>query len=205
MSIYSEKLKRIFDELELKQQDVAFDLRIDPGLLSKVLKGTRTPPKGFSDKIATYPSLKDKVNIDLLKHWEAVDEYNKVLVESGTRPPYRIRSMFIQPSRLLQSIETKLDELKSSWEELALNLGTSPRELICELDGMTGKVSEETLMQIAELIQLPAEKIIGYELLNNYDKEEIFAALDTFPEEEIEKALQKRFGPDFKLKKVKQS
>lgn len=202
MSIYSEKLKRIFDDLELKQQDVAFDLRIDPGLLSKVLNGTRTPPKGFSDKIAAYPSLKDKINIDLLKHWEAVDEYNKILTESGVRPPYRVRSILVKPSRLLQSIEAKLDDLNSSWEELALNLRTSPRELIFELDGMTGKVSEETLSQIADLVQLPTEKIIGYELLNNYDKEEIFAALDTFPEEEIEEALKKRFGADFKLRKA---
>ncbi len=202
MSIYSEKLKRAFDSLGLKQQDVAFDLRIDPGLLSKVLNGTRTPPKGFSEKIASYPLLKDRINIDLLKHWEAVDEYNKILAESGISPPIRVRRLLISPNPLLKTIEAQLDQIGSSWEELAINLNTTPRDLIIDLDGASGKVDEDTMFNISEFVQLPYTELVGKELLNNYDKEEIFAALNTFPEEDIEKALQKRFGPDFKLRRA---
>lgn len=80
MSFFGEKLKSLMDSKGIRQQDLAFDTRLDPGNLSKVLNGA-SPSKTMIQKLAEYGPL--GVTEDRLETWKAIDKEGQRLIEAA--------------------------------------------------------------------------------------------------------------------------
>lgn len=75
--VYGAKLQAAIEKSGIPQKDICFDLRIDPALMSKVIRGTLDPPKEwFSESISKHPAL--SLRVETLKEWEAIDKLNKL-------------------------------------------------------------------------------------------------------------------------------
>lgn len=69
--VYGANLLSAIEKSGIDQQTICFDLRIDPALMSKVVKGKLDPPRDwFSERVASHPAL--CLSFDVLKEWEAI-------------------------------------------------------------------------------------------------------------------------------------
>lgn len=60
------------ERASLQQQDLAFDLRVDPALVSKVIRGKQDPPTSLLEKLASYEPL--DVPYQRLRAWRTIDK-----------------------------------------------------------------------------------------------------------------------------------
>lgn len=75
--LYGANLLAAIEKSGVEQQTICFDLRIDPALMSKIIKGKLDPPRDwFSERIASHKAL--NLSLDALKEWEAIDKLNKL-------------------------------------------------------------------------------------------------------------------------------
>jgi len=84
MSYFGEQLGKAIEAKGLKRQDVAFDLRIDPAELSKVINGKKPPPKKFLDVFSNYDPL--GLDYATLKAWDMQDKAPDVVEDAKYLP-----------------------------------------------------------------------------------------------------------------------
>ena len=83
MTNFGDRLKQAIEARNLKQQDVAFDLRVDPALLSKVINGLRKPPEKLVEALAAYGPL--GLSKEDLVSWQMLDQYTPEQIEAAIR------------------------------------------------------------------------------------------------------------------------
>lgn len=73
MSYFGDRFKELLEEKQILQQDLAFDLRMDPGLISKLISGKRAPKDRLLKKIVAYEPL--GLSMTTLRAWRLLDDY----------------------------------------------------------------------------------------------------------------------------------
>lgn len=73
MSEFERRFKELLKQRGLKQEDVAFDLRWDPGKLSKIVLGKKPRTEDYLRAIAAHQGL--NISYEILLTWRLLDEY----------------------------------------------------------------------------------------------------------------------------------
>lgn len=82
MTYLGDRFRELFEAAGITQQDFALDIRMDTGLVSKILTGTRRPEKYYS-QLASHPRV--KVSVDELKSWHAVDVFGPNVIQAANK------------------------------------------------------------------------------------------------------------------------
>lgn len=82
MTYLGDRFRELFEAAGITQQDFALDIRMDTGLVSKILTGTRRPEKYYT-QLTSHPKV--KVSIDELKSWYAVDVFGPEVIQQASQ------------------------------------------------------------------------------------------------------------------------